>query len=333
MQHNKYNEIYTLIDNNINVLLTGEAGAGKTTIIRNIATALNLKFYSIAMTKQTTLNTLLGFISINGEYIPSQLRQAVEHGGLMLLDEIDAGDPNTLLCLNTLENGYLAFPDGVIKTHSNFRLCATANPQDQHNMYTGRSKLDAATLDRFDKVEIQRDSNLEIALTCEDTYQEVSIMRQIMKDNSITRTISMRDSIRLFKRKAIGLDIDYSRTLIGDTHLYDKYLTKIESMKPVVIKKQSECITVDELWEVINTTEKPELDSNTCTEDEFTEEYAITIAKKWIKQQGNISLPNNIHVKRMSSMPGNPYGKGIIVRTKEGQEFTFNENELIDNYN
>ncbi len=63
MQHNKYNEIYTLIDNNINVLLTGEAGAGKTTIIRNIATALNLKFYSIAMTKQTTLNTLLGFIS------------------------------------------------------------------------------------------------------------------------------------------------------------------------------------------------------------------------------------------------------------------------------
>ena len=251
MKHNKFDEIHTLVDNSINVLLTGEAGSGKTTIIRGIATALDLEFYSIAMTKQTTLNALLGFISINGEYIPSQLRQAVENGGLMLLDEIDAGDPNTLLCLNTLENGYLAFPDGVIETHENFRLCATANPQDQHNMYTGRSKLDAATLDRFDKVEIQRDPALELSLTCEVTYQEVSIMRQIMEDNSVTRTISMRDSIRLFKRKAIGLDIEYERTLIGDDGLHSKYLDKLEDMKPVVVKKQSECISIDELWETI----------------------------------------------------------------------------------
>jgi len=88
-----------------------------------VAEELKYKFFSVSMTRQTTLSSLIGFKNINGDYVRTQLRDAVEFGGLLLLDEIDAGDPNVLLCLNTLENGFMSFPDLIVQKHPDFRLC------------------------------------------------------------------------------------------------------------------------------------------------------------------------------------------------------------------
>ena len=252
--HNKQKEVQKLIEANINVLLEGEAGSGKTTILKNIAKDLNLIFYSTPMTRQTTLNSLLGFISINGVYVPSVLRKAVEFGGLMLLDEIDAGDPNVLLSLNSLENGYLAFPDGIVDVHNDFRLCATSNPADEHQKYTGRSKLDAATLDRFDIVYIERDPLLEAKLTCKLTALEMGVMRDTLEDFSVSKSLTRRDSIRFYKRKQIGLAEDYAKILLGNTtHMYDKYCSELEKQvpKPQTHVSQNDCTTIDELWELV----------------------------------------------------------------------------------
>ena len=112
MNHYKYEEVKTLIDNNINVLLQGPAGSGKSTLLAQVIKDLGYGMFSITMTRQTTQSNLLGFISVTGNYVPSQLRKAVEFGGVFILEELDATDPNVVLCLNTLENGYLAFPDG-----------------------------------------------------------------------------------------------------------------------------------------------------------------------------------------------------------------------------
>lgn len=254
MKHEKQAEIEKLIKHDMNVLLEGPAGTGKSTIIKNVAEELEFDFYSISMTKQTTLNALIGFLSINGNYIPSQLRTAVEHGGIMLLDEIDASDPNTLLCLNSLENGYLACPDGVIQKHKDFRLVATSNPSGEHQIYTGRSKLDAATLSRFDIVTIDRDPALELLLTDEETAHEVNLMRSILDDNNSSKTLSMRDCIRLHKRKSIGLATGYVETLLGDKSLVSSYNVKLEKSKPPPKpKEQYECSSIDELWGVVNT--------------------------------------------------------------------------------
>jgi len=132
MKHKMFNEALILVNAGIATLLTGEKGSGKTTVAKQISDGLgkDFPFFAISMTRQTTLSHLLGFMSVNGVYVPSQLRDVAENGGVFLLDEIDAADANVLLALNTIENGYIAFPDKIVQLHKNFRLMATSNPQE-----------------------------------------------------------------------------------------------------------------------------------------------------------------------------------------------------------
>ena len=195
-----------LVKNNLPVLLIGDRGCGKTTLAQQVAEELNLPFYSISCTRQTTLSHLLGFLNVTGVYVPSHFRRAIEDGGVFLLDEIDASDPNVILTLNTIENGYVTFPDKIVPVHKDFRLLATANPFDEHAEYTGRSKLDAATLDRFDIITIDRDTHLENALISAGTRIIVKEFRKVLKSANLKKTqLTMRDALRIDTRLKLGL--------------------------------------------------------------------------------------------------------------------------------
>ncbi|MCP4489800.1 MAG: AAA domain-containing protein [Gammaproteobacteria bacterium] len=239
----------TLTKNNIPTLLMGEKGSGKTTLARQVADELKLNYNLIAMTRQTTLGHLMGYLSVNGTYITSPLRKSFEGGGLFLIDEIDAGDPNVLLTLNTIENGYLSFPDTMVDAHPDFHLMAAANPKNQHEQYTGRAKLDAATLDRFDKVHVDRDENLEQSLVDFDTFRKMEILRKIIREQNILQTISMRDSIRYQKRKELDLLQDFVFNMVdGNELVIEKYHIAIQGMPKKI--SQSDCTNVDELIEI-----------------------------------------------------------------------------------
>lgn len=255
MRHHKFDEVKTLVDHNQPVLLTGEKGSGKTTIAMQVAESLDLDFHSISMTRQTTLSHLLGFISVNGTYVPSQLRNVTENGGVYLLDEIDAGDANVLLCLNTIENGYISFPDGVVQLHKDFRLMATSNPQDKHNDYTGRSKLDAATLDRFDEIDIDQDDDLEKSLVDPDVFLHINELRRVMREINSSKIVSMRDSMRYQKRKDLGLLDKFIFKLTGKNQLaYDKYTAAVESIPK--FNDVEDCTTLDELFDLMKAQSK-----------------------------------------------------------------------------
>jgi MoxR-like ATPase len=245
--HSSYNDALTLARNDLPFMLIGEAGSGKTTIVQQVAEELKLEFFCMSMTRQVTLSNLIGYKNIQGDYQSSEVRRAFEFGGLLLLDEIDAADANVLLCFNTIENGFMSFPDGVIKKHKDFRLCATANPQSRE--YTGRSQLDAATLDRFDKVSLPIDPKLEKKVAGGYASGIVSDVRQILKDWNYNKTVTMRDAIRIKKRKELGMLKDYVENLLEN----NKDLIKIyDGLKrdegPV---KQEDCDTSDKLYESI----------------------------------------------------------------------------------
>jgi MoxR-like ATPase len=244
--HFKLEEVKVLVNVSMPVMLTGEKGSGKTTLAKQVAEALDLDFYSISMTRQTTLSHLLGYMSVDGTYIPSILHKAITHGGLYLLDEIDAGDANVLLSLNTIENGYLSFPTGIVECHKDFRLMSTANPQNEHHHYTGRSKLDAATLDRFDIIDIDRDQKLEATLVDRETLRNMNILRKIVKNANSDIVVSMRDSLRYQTRKNLNVLNDFVYRLVGKSNLmFDNYNAKIKSLPKYA--DQSECKTFPDL--------------------------------------------------------------------------------------
>ena len=271
--HAQYEEVKKLVDANIAVLLTGEAGSGKTTLAKHICDESKSKFYTLSMTRQTTLSHMLGFMSVNGNYVPSLLRECFEHGGMMLLDEIDAGDPNVLLALNTIENGYISFPDSLVECHPDFRLVSTANPQDQHNFYTGRSKLDAATLDRFDIIDIDRDDDLEKSLVDHDTHYRMQLLRKIMAANNCGRSISMRDSIRYQQRKDLNLLNEKFIQRLADKNqtVIEQYMKEVKDIPKH--SDQEDCTTVDELIDLLKVRagDKPGTKSNPTGDDDASD--------------------------------------------------------------
>lgn len=251
--HSSFNEVITLVRADVAVLLTGEKGTGKTTLIKQVAESLELEFFSMSMTRQTTLSHLLGFMNVNGKYIPSQIRQAAEKGGLVLLDEIDASDPNVILCLNTIENGYIAFPDKVVKLHKDFKIAATSNPQDNHRDYNGRAKLDAATLDRFDIINIDRDDNLEKTLVDFETHAHMQLIRKCLASNNSSNYISMRDAVRYQTRKELNLLKGFvNRIFKEDKISRDLYFAQRDSI-PKFADLDS-CEKLSDVWDFVKQT-------------------------------------------------------------------------------
>tara|TARA_R110000851_G_scaffold169503_1_gene315690 strand:+ start:64 stop:693 length:630 start_codon:yes stop_codon:yes gene_type:complete len=190
-------------------------------------------------------------MNVNGLYIPSQLRIAAEEGGVFLLDEIDASDPNVLLCLNTIENGYIAFPDKVVLLNKKFRLMSTSNPQNNHRDYNGRAKLDAATLDRFDIISVEKDDILEQSIVDYHTYSHMELIRKCLSEINSGTYISMRDSIRFQKRKELNLLGSFvDRLLSKDLIALEKYQN--EKTKIPEFKNIEECNALKAVWKHIN---------------------------------------------------------------------------------
>ena len=134
----------------VNMFLSGEASSGKTTACKQLAKALDRKWYfngAISMPHE-----MLGFIDAAGNYHRTPFRDAYEHGGIYTFDEVDRSDPVALLAVNPhLANGVATFPDGQIKRHKDCLIICTANTwgNGANADYCGATKLDAAFMSRF----------------------------------------------------------------------------------------------------------------------------------------------------------------------------------------
>lgn len=209
-QHYKFETILQCISAKVNIALVGPAGSGKTTAVRNVADSLELPFYSKSVSSQTGVHEFFGYQDANGQYVRTLFREAYENGGVFLLDEFDAGNPNVLASMNqATANGECAFADGMIKKHEDFVVVMAGNTfgHGATSEYVGRNKIDSATLDRFAFIQFDYDENLEMKISQNKEWcKEVQALRQKASDKKIKTIISPRATFDGEKLLMVGMD-------------------------------------------------------------------------------------------------------------------------------
>lgn len=217
--HPKFKQILALAQARKNIFIYGPTGSGKSFVCGQIAEALGLPFYFVSCTAGMSEGQLAGRLLPVGEqgtfeYVISEFVKAYEEGGVFLLDELDAADPNVLLLVNAaLANGRLALPNRPEKPyairHKDFVCIAAANTVGTggDRMYSGRNKLDGSTLDRFmiGKVNLDYDRSVEEQL-CPDADLRKMLwrVRDGINENRLERAMSTRFMIDAYEMKEAG---------------------------------------------------------------------------------------------------------------------------------
>lgn len=204
--HKEFETILKLVNADIPVFLTGPAGCGKNVICKQVAEALGKEFYfSNAVTQEYKIT---GFIDANGTFHETQFYKAFTQGGIFMLDEIDASVPEVLVILNAaIANRYFDFPNGRVQAHKDFRIVAAGNTfgTGADAEYTGRYQLDTSSLDRFAIVEINYDTNIEMAIArgAVDIVDFVHAFRKAVKAADMRYTVSYRAIERLASLRSV----------------------------------------------------------------------------------------------------------------------------------
>lgn len=210
--HREFPNLLAMAQAEVNILMVGPAGSGKTTAAEMLSKALGVDFYFNGAID--TEYKLKGFIDAQGRLVQTSFRQAFEHGGVYLFDEVDASLPAATMAFNAaLANGWCDFPDKRVGKHPSTVIIAAANTYmgGATFEYVGRNKQDAAFADRFSVLEWDVDEALETALCRDKAWCEhVQRVRARAKAKGLKVIISPRASFDGAKLLGKGLPWDFA---------------------------------------------------------------------------------------------------------------------------
>ena len=166
----------------------GRSGAGKSTTAKQLAAALDVPCFIMGaiLSKFEVLGSLTP-----SKYLPSVVRSWLESdGGLLCIDEIDASCPRALVTIMAIfdHDGELTFPDGAtFKRTDNHKLIVTANTTGAgaSSEYNGRARLDAATLNRFIRIEHDYSDKIEKSLAPAQVVTYAQELREVLKQKGL----------------------------------------------------------------------------------------------------------------------------------------------------
>lgn len=167
--------------------VSGPTGNGKSTSIEQICAKHKRPLIRINFNKMTDEDQLIGTKTLldgNVEIVEGPVIVAMRTGIPILFDELDAGNANTLMCLQPILEGkpyYFKLKNELIYPAAGFNVFATANTKGKGSddgRYIGTNVLNEAFLERFAvtfdqdyperRVELKIVSNIMKSLDCLD---------------------------------------------------------------------------------------------------------------------------------------------------------------------
>lgn len=202
----EFPQLLQLAQERVNILMVGPAGCGKTHIASKIADALDLPFASQSCSAGVSESVFTGWLLPTGNnakftHVMSEFLDKFENGGVFLLDELDASDPNVLVFINqALANEQITVPQRfekpLFKKHKDFIAVAAANTfgHGADEMYHGRNSLDAATLDRFKMgtVKMNYSPTVEQRIIDQEVLDWGLSVRGVIEEHSLRKIMSTR---------------------------------------------------------------------------------------------------------------------------------------------
>lgn len=222
LSHKSLPDLIKCLAAGLHVWLAGPSGSGKTHGAEQAAEALGLTFR--LQGAMTMAHELTGFVDAGGKYHETPFVTTFRNGGVILLDELDAGSNEALLALNAaLANGVMCLPSGeIIRAHADFKCVGAANTFGQGATadYVGRTRIDAAFLQRFGaRITWAYDEALETAMAGMPEWSErVQRARKAAQANGLKVLITPRASIAGAKLIRAGYTPDEAASL---TYLAD----------------------------------------------------------------------------------------------------------------
>lgn len=141
-----------------NILLQGETGTGKTTLVEQVASRLNWPCFTVGCHGGLEFQELIGRVTLQTDgstgWADGPLIAAMRVGGIFLLDEMNFLKPEVAGGLNTIlqATAYTIPETGEqVKAHPDFRIAATGNAVDGvgKGAYRGTQTSNIALLARF----------------------------------------------------------------------------------------------------------------------------------------------------------------------------------------
>lgn len=190
-----------------NVMLVGPAGSGKTTAAENVAKALEFEYSYVGATYDKV--DLFGYNNGHGHYQVTEFYKRYKDGGVMLLDEMDGFDPAVgVACNAAIDGTRAAFPVGIVPKHTDSVFIAACNTfgLGANAKYVGRNRLDAATLNRFIKLDWGYDPALERIQIGDDKWTKITqAVRDKVDSMGIEIVISPRNGQHAVMMERTGL--------------------------------------------------------------------------------------------------------------------------------
>ena len=189
--HRQMDEVLWAISAGLNVQLVGGPGVGKTHMAAQIAVALGRDFYCIGFHLQSTASELKGYMSANGEFVPTVVFDWATNaeGGLLLADELDRSHPGIQAALNSLlSNRFIVLPNReIVYLNDNHVILAATNTWGDGPdwQFPAAQRFSAEFKDRFVAIEIGIDENVEMAAAmakgapADVTQRAVSYVRRV----------------------------------------------------------------------------------------------------------------------------------------------------------